>query len=47
MTEVTKGLMTSKELGMAVADRLVQAETRAGNERTPNKAALSDQEGQA
>jgi hypothetical protein len=26
MTEVPKGLMTSKELGMAVADRLVQAE---------------------
>ena len=28
MTEVPKGLMTSKELGMAVADRLVQAEKR-------------------
>jgi hypothetical protein len=28
MTEVPKGLITSKELGMAVADRLIQAEKR-------------------
>jgi hypothetical protein len=29
MTEAHKGLMTAKELGMAVADRLIQAEKRA------------------
>ena len=38
MTEVPKGLMTSKELGMAVADRLRQAEKR--SEATPKQQAL-------
>jgi len=39
MTEVNKGLMTSKELGMAVADRLVQADKRReiGGRETPHK----------
>jgi hypothetical protein len=42
MTEVPKGLITSKELGMAVADRLRQAEKRPetpGSEPTPKQQA--------
>jgi hypothetical protein len=43
MTEAPKGLMTSKELGMAVADRLVQAEKQRetpGSESTPKQQVL-------